>query len=137
MAATTDVPEAVRQQWRKLARKGHFKPWRLGDGWKYVRRHWEVFPNGGCTIGEGSEGCVLAAVAALCRARGFAYQAVYRLAYPEEGDDVASDEDLAAWAQDAEPFPGTWTTDQIATLIADIGDVNYHQLASVVSDLFL
>ncbi len=135
-----EVPDWVRKEWRQIGREGrkqHFQPWRLGDGWKYVRRRFATWNDGRCyLLGDTSEGCILLALADLCRERGVDPRELYAAAHPDEDNDFDGDQ---GWRQEAEPvtiLPLEWTRADIVRLVEDLGDVNCHSLAAVVAERF-
>ncbi len=131
-----NVPEWVRQEWREIAAAGMFTRWRLGQGWKYVRPHFEVFDNGGFMIGDDSTSCVLLAFAELCKDRGLDPGALYREAYPEPDEPRLDLEDLETY-RELTVLPRRWTPRTIRRLIDDLGEVNCHSLAGVAMEHFL
>ena len=90
-----NVPAWVEQQWTELAGAGHFTPYQLGDGWKYVRRNYQVFAHGGYQLGDDSTTCVLLALADVCRDRQINVRVLYRTAYPDE--ETMTPDELSAW----------------------------------------
>jgi len=132
-----EVPLWVRKEWRELEADGHFTPWKLGDGWKYVRRRFATWSGGRChLIGDTSEECILLALADLCKGRGVDPAVLYAEAYADEDNYFDGDQ---GWRQEAEPvtiLPLEWTRADIVRLVEDLGDVNYHSLAAVVAARF-
>lgn len=135
------VPGWVQREWEAIAReaphKEHFTRYRLGQGWKYVERGFRSWNNGyNFVLGETSEGCVMLALADLCRQRGVDFREIYVQAYPDEPAEVPDLHALSEAYQKHAVIPASWSATEITRLIDDLADVNYHSLAAVVAERF-
>lgn len=132
------IPQWVLDRWAELASEGHFTPYQLGDGWKYVRRDYHQLGPSVFQIAEDSTTCTLLALADLCRDRQVDIRPLYRKAYPDEEPLTLTA--LSAWEIEFDGLvilPRDWQTRDIQKLVEDLGEVDYHSLAEVVSERFL
>jgi hypothetical protein len=90
-------------------------------------------------LGQACDGsindCALALFVRFCRDEGHSPDSLYRMAYTDERENPGWSEAMRAAEWQGVVYPKRWNAKAKAGLLESLHEINFHSLASVVSDL--